>query len=371
LKHDTLKQFLKFALNQRINGNPVAPIVWSSTGVGKTHTIKEFANDIGANLVVLHLSSQEPGDLVGLPARDELNQLTKWLRPEWFPDENSEETFIIFLDEFNRCHKSVMDVMLPFLLEGQIHTHKVPKNTLIVAAANPDDGENYSVTSIDDKAMLSRLCHIKLNSDYDSWKSFCGENVHKAMITVAGRAGKFGESCPLPEIHPDPRSMHVAGSALKDITKEELDLWGVEFLKGMIGELGTAVFEEIRSNGFKKFNVSARDIFSDYSSVKDKVKEAATENVAAIAELTVEMHDLILAGELKSENGNLGKEELANVAEFIMDLPDETVTSFLVRIIKSISSTDQNGRDNAITFLQKVGDHSTAVLNKVTEISSR
>lgn len=372
MNHATLKNFLKFALDQRIQGNAIAPIVWSSTGVGKTSTIKEFANDIGAELTVLHLASQEPGDLIGLPARDEKNSTTKWLRPEWFPLEDSEKVHVIFLDEFNRCHKSVMDVMLPFLLEGEIHTHRVPQNTLIVAAANPDDGENYNVTSIDDAAMLSRLCHVKLNSDFTSWKNFCNGEVHEALVTVAKRSGKFGSGFNMPTVEPDPRSLYMSGKALNEMSEDQYNEFGLEFLIGMIGDMANAVNEEIRlqAKGSKKFNVTPEDIVNNYSKVKSKILKASKNSVAAISELSSSLNESVCNGIHLNSLGEADTDKMENIYSFLLDVPREVFASFIMQSVKICeSNNNSNEGKTMIKFLHIVSENNEEIVEMVSSLS--
>ena len=122
MNHEQLQKFLPF-----VHRNRVPIMLWGPTGIGKTTAIYEYAEAVGATVVTLHLASQEPGDLVGLPGR--VDNKTVWLRPEWLPDEDDDGQYIFFLDEFNRGPKYVLACMFPFLLEGRLHTHRVPKNS--------------------------------------------------------------------------------------------------------------------------------------------------------------------------------------------------------------------------------------------------
>ena len=341
MKHETLHDFLTFVMRERVeNDNPISPILWSYTGTGKTTGVKKFAKDNNLNLVTLHLSTQEPGDLIGIPVVDKETNTTVWGRPEWFPPENSEEGWVIFLDEFNRCHKMVMDIMLPFLLEGQIHTHKLPKNTLIVAAANPGGDENYSVTEIEDAALLSRLCHVRLDPNFASWKKYVDGKVHPAVIEVAKKSNMFSKRCPVPEIDHDPRSMEIAGAAIQNMSEEEWATFGFEFLQGMVGSIANAIKNEVNTKGLNKFPLTATEVLQSYGDKKSSklVKKAGRGNTGALSELN---SSLLTA--ISEMDRDLSGEEMQNVSNYLKDLPFELGMAMITSVLKAVGRHDENG----------------------------
>jgi len=323
MKHNTLQNFLTFMDSETEHGNRIAPIIWGATGVGKTQAIERFARSIHAECVVLHLASQDPGDLLGLPTRDEKSGVTKWLRPEWMPGEYDPGKHVIFLDEFNRANKYVLDVMLPFLLDGTIGTHKVPANTLIVAAANPGGTEDYNVTEIDDKAMLSRLCHVALDASFSDWASHVKEDVHPAMIEATRGVVSFDKASVPSDIKADPRSMHLSGIALKHISDKGYNEFGWEFLYGMIGDLASAVTTHIDTQGLGT-GVTAEEIISRYPAVRPAVIEVV-ENPDASNKMAQGVFDAIL------ENG-LDDDNIYNVESFLLDLPEDVFMGFVARL---------------------------------------
>lgn len=74
----------------------VVPLVWGDSGIGKSQTVKQFADENNLQFIDLRLGQMETGDLVGLPARE--GDRTIWLKPEWFPTEGEG---VLFLDEIN------------------------------------------------------------------------------------------------------------------------------------------------------------------------------------------------------------------------------------------------------------------------------
>ena len=186
------------------------------------------------------------------------------------PDYEDSRQHVIFLDEFNRANRYVLDVMLPFLLDGTLGTHRVPENTIIVAAGNPGGTEDYSVTEIEDKALLSRLCHIALNPDFRSWKRFVQKDVHPSVIeAVSTSSDTIFKTTDLPEIEADPRSLHIAGIALSGMSEAQYTSFGYEFLFGMVGGLAGSITQHYEERAKNK--IPARRIITEYSNIRSAV----------------------------------------------------------------------------------------------------
>lgn len=359
MKHEVLQDYLGFVDSQLENGNRLSPILWGATGVGKTQAVERFAQSIQAECITLHLASQDPGDLIGLPTRDEKSEVTKWLRPEWMPSFSDEGKYVIFLDEFNRANKYVLDVMLPFLLDGTIGSHRVPENTLIIAAANPGNTEDYSVTEIDDKAMLSRLCHVTLDASFSEWAKHVQEDVHPAMIEATRGTVKF-DTCNIPySVDPDPRSMHLAGIALKGMSEDQYKTFGWEFLFGMIGELASAVTTHIDTNGLGS-GVKPEDILHNYQTVRPAVMESI-ESPDASNKMAQGVFDVLV------ERGadSLPVHWIENTEDFLLDLPEDVFMGFISRLNNSSDSEQiklslKLGTSKVVEKLSKCGGKASA-----------
>jgi len=353
MNHKTLQNiFLPF-----VHKNNVPTILWGPTGVGKTTAVYEYGERVGAKVVVLHLASQEPGDLVGLPTREGMNLTreervellnkiieshredkedivhkmsqtkTTWSRPEWLPDENDTGKYIFFLDEFNRAPKYVLACMFPFILEGRLHVHRVPKDSWIVAAANPGGGEEYEVTEIRDRALISRLCHIELKPTKEEWlirhDGIVHDVVHKVIAKNPELLGFDSEELGF-EIRPDARAVTRLGITLKTITKEEWASFGYEYCQGCIGKEGAAMIEKEWKS--KLESISPDDVLNHYKKIRAEVKSfSSVENIrndvigGCIAKLLVTIKKL----------GELSEDQTTNVKSFLKDIPRDTSVSFL------------------------------------------
>lgn len=399
MDHKTLSEFLPFA-----HENKVPVILWGPTGIGKTTCIYEYAERVGVkreNVHVLHLASQEPGDLVGLPTREGLNlsaeqQLelleklaelrpdddvedlvaklsktrTTWSRPEWMPDEDDEEEHIFFLDEFNRGPKYVLACMFPFILEGRMHTHKVPKNSWIIAAGNPGGGEDYDVTEIRDRALISRLCHITVRPTPEEWlirhKDVVHDAVHKVVSKHTELLGFDSEPMGF-EIEADARSLDHLGRVLRNINREQWQAFGVELCIGCVGKTAAAAIEQEWRDNLE--SIAAEDVLNNYGKIRGDVKTfSSVSNIksdviaGAINQLLVHIKKM---GERKED---LSDDQIENLARFLGDIPRDSSQAFLVQV----AAGDQFCNDEIFkTTMVRLGKKHREVYVYLLEASSR
>jgi hypothetical protein len=167
-----IENIINFSLDASKEAYKLPLALWGLAGVGKTEFVTQIAQKRGYNLVVLHLATQgDICDLIGMPKtveiKDEhgkvLSTSTTWACPEWLNNaiENSKVTGkpnLFFLDEFNRGNRFVLSAMLPFLIEGKLHTHRVNKEDAIICAMNPPT-DAYEVNTISDEALINRVGH--------------------------------------------------------------------------------------------------------------------------------------------------------------------------------------------------------------------
>jgi hypothetical protein len=187
---------IKFAIES--SGNVKLPIaVWGLHGVGKTEMMKVIAKELNMNLVVLHLATQDVADLIGIPRDMEIkdgkgnvvDKITIWSCPDWLHNaiKQSKETGkknLFFLDEMNRGNRMVLAAMLPFLIEGTLHTHRINEQDAIVAAMNPPT-EDYEVNDLIDKAALDRLGHIILRPTANEYIQYLKDtSMDKTTLSV-------------------------------------------------------------------------------------------------------------------------------------------------------------------------------------------
>ena len=205
LNVNELKDFLKHIIsNNRYlqeNKKPmVSTEVVGDSGIGKTSSIIQLAEELDLNFVKLNLAQiEEIGDLVGFPIRqfemisedskewvDEnsvedyrkkgfnstgLNRMS-YCPPEWIS--GKEKGGILLLDDWNRADMRFIQAVMELVDRQQYISWKLPKDWHIILTANPDNGD-YLVNSIDN-AQKTRFISVNLKFDLKCWGKWAEEN---------------------------------------------------------------------------------------------------------------------------------------------------------------------------------------------------
>lgn len=205
LNVNELKDFLKHIINnnrylQENNKPVVSTEVVGDSGIGKTSSIVQLADELGLNFVKLNLAQiEEIGDLVGFPIRqfemqsedskewvDEnsvddyrkkgftttgLNRMS-YCPPEWIS--GKENGGILLLDDWNRADMRFIQAVMELVDRQQYISWKLPKDWHIILTANPDNGD-YLVNSIDN-AQKTRFISVNLKFDLKCWGKWAEEN---------------------------------------------------------------------------------------------------------------------------------------------------------------------------------------------------
>lgn len=173
---DTLSQIYISAI---IGGTPFKSVpsvmLWGAPGVGKSQAVRQLAAEIeggtGKRCVVtdVRLLLFSPIDLRGIPTSNEDKTLAVWLKPKIFQmDESDSVVNILFLDEISAAPQSVQAAAYQITLDRVIGEHKLPENCIVVAAGNrvTDKSVAYKMP----RALANRLCHIEVESNFESWR---------------------------------------------------------------------------------------------------------------------------------------------------------------------------------------------------------
>ena len=212
---------------QANNKNSVSVEVVGESGIGKTSTIVELAQDNNLKFVKLNLAQiEELGDLVGFPVRqfqmykekvipakklDDLSMVTATQRaagnslanlntpttkkvgmwvdelavqeylkngykmtgknrmsycaPEWIAD--AKEGGILLLDDWNRADTRFIQAVMELIDRQTYISWTLPKDWHIILTANPDNGD-YMVNSVD-SAQKTRYVTANLKFDVNVW----------------------------------------------------------------------------------------------------------------------------------------------------------------------------------------------------------
>jgi len=196
-----LKDFLNHIIsnNRHLQENgkgPVSVEVIGESGIGKTTTILQLANELDLNFVKLNLAQiEEIGDLVGFPIRQfEVTDGTttkyvdesaledvrtegykttgknrmSYCPPEWIA--NKDNGGILLLDDWNRADIRFIQAVMELIDRQQYISWTLPKDWHIILTSNPDNGD-YLVNSIDN-AQKTRFITVNLKFDINCWSEW-------------------------------------------------------------------------------------------------------------------------------------------------------------------------------------------------------
>jgi len=249
----------------------LTPFLWGKAGIGKSQIIKQIADELKVKCVDLRLGQMEVGDLTGIPDRD--GNTTVWLRPTWFPTDDSRG--ILFLDEINRARLDVLQAVFQLVLDRRLNTHVLPEGWKIVCAGNPAGGD-YFVSDLD-PALLNRFVHIKLTPLHTEFIEHAkGAAFHKSVIgfihEYPDMLGNEMVDIPL-EIVPTPRGWEMYGKIISglDINNDADQKLMFEAGVGIVGSTATISFME----SFKqtKKYIRGEEVLKNFAKVKPELKE--------------------------------------------------------------------------------------------------
>ncbi len=303
-----VKEFLRHIItnNQVIQAkgkNPVAVEVVGDSGIGKTSTVIQLAEELNLNFVKLNLAQiEEIGDLVGFPVvqyqiqermttsnPDEVRTpRTAWVNeaafqeylkagfkdtgktrmsyaaPEWIA--GKDEGGILLLDDWNRADSRFIQAVMELVDRQTYISWKLPKNWHIILTSNPDNGD-YMVNSID-SAQRTRFITANLKFDVDVWAKWAEED------GVDGRCINFLLMHPeLVTQETNARSITTFFNSISSIENFEDQLPLIQMIgEGSVGAEFATMFTMFINNRLDKI-ITPEKVMSmdDWSSVKGQL----------------------------------------------------------------------------------------------------
>ena len=122
-------------------------------GIGKSRILEDYYSKKGCKVVTLFLGQMaDPGDLIGLPEKNEKTGKTDFMLPYWFPVDG--KPVVLFLDELNRARPEVLQTIMDLTLNRKLAGKVLPEGSRIISAVN--NGSEYQLTDLD-PALVSRF----------------------------------------------------------------------------------------------------------------------------------------------------------------------------------------------------------------------
>ena len=134
-------------------------------GIGKSQILTRYFKSKGMPVKTLFLGQMsDPGDLLGLPNKDEETGKTVFMPPYWFPVDG--KPIVLFLDEINRARPEILQTVMDLVLNRKLAGRELPEGSRIIAAGN--DGEEYQLTDLD-PALVSRFNIYTFRPTVEDW----------------------------------------------------------------------------------------------------------------------------------------------------------------------------------------------------------
>lgn len=220
----------------------LTPMLVGSPGIGKSDIVKSVAKMHNLKLIDMRLAQSDPTDLSGFPTLQNDGARMDYAPPTTFPLENLDEIpkgysgWLLFLDEINAAPPSIQAAAYKLVLDRQIGAHNLHKNVAVVCAGNK--ATDKAIVNRLSTAMQSRMIHINLMVDSDSWLDWANSNGidHRVISFVKFRPEllhKFNPSH-ADDTFASPRTWEFLSKLIID--KDKLNQVDHAVLVGTVGE---------------------------------------------------------------------------------------------------------------------------------------
>lgn len=240
-------------------------------GIGKSEILTEYFSRKGMSVVALFLGQMsDPGDLIGIPNKNELTGKTDFMPPYWFPLDG--KPIVLFLDELNRARPEILQTIMDLALNRKLAGRSLPEGSRIISAVNA--GDQYQLTDLD-PALVSRFNIVNFRPTVQEWLLWAGKNGVDTRVTDFIQENqmwldkdpdaKEGEDTGLDK-NPDRRAWKRVSDIIKG--KEELDPFAGKLISSIVGPKASSAF---LSNVSNRKMISGKDVLMNYPKVAEKL----------------------------------------------------------------------------------------------------
>ena len=255
-------------------------------GIGKSEILTEFFKEKSMPVVALFLGQMaDPGDLIGLPTKDEKTGKTDFMPPYWFPVDG--KPIVLFLDELNRARPEILQTVMDRALNRKLAGKYLPEGSRIISAVNA--GDQYQLTDLD-PALVSRFNIVNFKPTAEEWLLWAKKaqldarvigfiDEHRIWLDKDPDA-KEGADTGLDKT-PDRRAWKRVSDVI--LGKDELKEIDTKIISSIVGPKAASAFIQ---NAASRKILSGRDILSgfDKARVKDKLAEYGIHQLSVVNE---------------------------------------------------------------------------------------
>lgn len=201
----------------------LVPFLTGSPGIGKSSIFHEIAKMGQLEIIDLRLSQCDPTDINGFP--DLKGKKATYVPLDTIPIVGDEipvgkEGWMLLLDEFNSASPAVQAASYKLVLDKMVGNHHLHPKVFICCAGNLET-DNAIVNPMS-TALQSRLIHIQMEADVESWLTWAMENNIDYRITSYLQFSPKNFYSFIPD-HTDntyacPRTWHFANKLIQKVT---------------------------------------------------------------------------------------------------------------------------------------------------------
>jgi hypothetical protein len=229
-------------------------MLWGATGVGKSESVRQLAEELDAELRDIRLCQKQPTDIGGLPALDHESRQTVFYPPAFLASRADGKAVVLFFDEISLAPDDTRGAVLGILEERRQGNVEIPDNWVIVAAGNrPEDLANARGLGA---AANRRLLHIVIEPQLEATlQHFIKINVVPEVLAFLKvfpqhLSGEESARSQKHELYPRPASWEKVSNILGELRKADKRVKHLA-VAGIIGDSVAAEFmllaEEVKN----------------------------------------------------------------------------------------------------------------------------
>lgn len=257
-----------------------------SHGIGKSEILTDYFKEKGMPVVALFLGQMaDPGDLIGLPCKDEVTGKTDFMPPYWFPTDG--KPIVLFLDELNRARPEILQTVMDLALNRKLAGKMLPEGSRIISAVNA--GDQYQLTDLD-PALVSRFNIVNFKPTVEEWLLWARKNNLDDRVTDYIDENKQwldkdpdmkeGSDTGL-EKTPDRRAWKRVSDVI--LEKQELKAIDTKIISSIIGPKAASAF---MNNITQQKILSGRDVLTRFhdESLRNKISKYGIDKLSVVNE---------------------------------------------------------------------------------------
>lgn len=247
-----------------------------SHGIGKSEILTAYFKDKGIKVIPLFLGQMsDPGDIIGLPFRNDKTGRTEFMPPYWFPADG--KPIVLFLDELNRARPEVLQTIMDLTLNRTLAGRSLPKGSMVISAVNL--GEEYALTEMD-PALISRFNVYEFKPTIDEWIKWARQSgldmrvidfIESEPIWLDGEKSSDGYMVTI-EKTPDRRAWKRVSDLVAKTGK--IDSITLKMISGVVGEKAGKAFAAYHAKPAVISSFKAYDVLCNFESCRRDLQKS-------------------------------------------------------------------------------------------------